>query len=81
MCAWLFPIFGKPRELPAVARSDFGKHVESLGEMLAATGDGAFAQMHLQQYLQVVRPESSRAAVGQSLAGGTRRDDRGRKKE
>lgn len=50
--------FGRPKKLPAESQSDFGKHVDALGKMLARTRDHAFATNNLQQY----RVKSRRAS-------------------
>jgi hypothetical protein len=47
-CRWT--VFGRPRELPRPPVSDFGHHVEALGELLARTQDQAYAQHRLAEY-------------------------------
>jgi hypothetical protein len=49
-CLWRFPLFGLPKRLPRVSNSDFGQHVAALGELLAYTGDRAYAEARLKQY-------------------------------
>lgn len=46
------PLFGRPRELPSAATSDFGRHVAALGELMAQTGDRDFALARLAHYQQ-----------------------------
>ena len=47
-CRWT--VFGRPRELPRPPVSDFGHHVEALGQLLAQTQDQAYAQQRLAEY-------------------------------
>jgi hypothetical protein len=47
------PIFGIPRSPKAQGTSDFGKHVEAVGELLERSGDEAFAAAKLQHYEQL----------------------------
>ena len=54
-CAARFPIFGRPRELPPPALSDFGKHIGALGQMLQRTGDREYALGRVLHYQQHVR--------------------------
>jgi hypothetical protein len=48
-----FPIFGLPRELRESSQSDFGKHVDAVGELLRNSHDVRFAQAALAQYDQL----------------------------
>ncbi|HXT57760.1 MAG TPA: hypothetical protein VN699_03955 [Pirellulales bacterium] len=59
-CAARFPIFGRPRELPPPALSDFGKHISALGQMLQRTGDREYALGRVLHYQQHVRREPGR---------------------
>jgi hypothetical protein len=52
-------IFGRAKTLPPDATSDFGKHVKSLGELLALTRDHDFAKRRLQQYQMNTRGEEA----------------------
>ncbi len=56
-CFWRFPIFGRPREPEPAARSDFGKHIRALAELLARTRDRSHAMTKLQHYRQTTRPK------------------------
>jgi hypothetical protein len=56
-CVSLFPVFGRPRELTARTSSDFGQHIEALGELLEKTGDREYAVQRLQTYHEHVRRE------------------------
>ncbi len=58
LCFAVFPIFGRPRELPPEGRSDFAKHIHALGELLARTGDQAYARSRLAYYHQHVKRDS-----------------------
>ena len=53
-CFSVFPIFGRPRELPPDSRSDFGKHIDALGSLLERTVDREFARSRLMHYRQTV---------------------------
>lgn len=58
-CFARFPIFGTSRQPSVEAASDFGRHVDALGELLERTGDSAYAQARLAQYREgkaAVRP-------------------------
>jgi hypothetical protein len=52
---WRFPIFGLAHTLRPPATSDFGKHVEALGKLMAATGDEGYARRKLTEYEERVR--------------------------
>jgi hypothetical protein len=52
-CFARFPIFGTPRLPAAEAVSDFGLHVNALGDLLAATRDRAYAEGRLAHYRDV----------------------------
>ncbi|MCA9270681.1 MAG: hypothetical protein KDA41_19500 [Planctomycetales bacterium] len=58
---WKFPIFGVPYRLRSSSTSDFGKHVDAVGELLAATGDAAYARNRVEAYRQAVRPDGREA--------------------
>jgi hypothetical protein len=49
-CITLFPVFGRPRELPPPTSADFGQHVTALGELLELTGDREYAVDRLRHY-------------------------------
>ena len=53
-----WPIFGRPRELPSAARSDFSEHIRSLGGMLQRSGDETYCRTRLLHYEQTSRGES-----------------------
>jgi hypothetical protein len=61
--AW--SIFGRPRRVARQSRSDFGRHVYWLGQLLEKTGDTAYCKSRLMQYQQSVR----RDAAGSAGAG------------
>lgn len=51
-------IFGRPQELAPDAVSDFGRHIQALGELLSRTQDHATAAQKLAYYHEKVRRES-----------------------
>ena len=53
-CFSRWPIFGVPRREAAQGLSDFGRHVEAVGQWLSRTRDAPFAQTRLQHYRQLV---------------------------
>lgn len=61
LCLARSPIFGRPRELPPEAPTDFGKHVAALGKLLARSQDRNYAQSRLQQYRQMAQRRSGRS--------------------
>jgi len=58
-CFSRYPIFGRPRELEPEGTSDFGRHIEALGELLQRSGDTAHAASRLAHYQQLTRPDSA----------------------
>lgn len=76
-CFSRYPIFGRPRELAADAPSDFGKHIDALGELFQRSGDTAYAYGRLMQYRQmkadgVAGAERSAAPVGEASGASLR---------
>ena len=59
LCFSRFPIFGRPRDLEPEGTSDFGRHIQALGELLQRSGDTAHAVGRLSHYQQITRPDSS----------------------
>ena len=57
-CFVRYPIFGRARTLPPEATSDFGKHLQALGELLEKTGDREYARERLNYYHQNVKRDS-----------------------
>ena len=57
VCAVLFPILGRPRGLPPRSVTDFGMHVEALGNILQDTRDTGFAKEAIANYYNRVRRE------------------------
>lgn len=47
---WRFPIFGHAYTLPPASTSDFAKHIDALGKLMAGTRDEEFARRKLQEY-------------------------------
>jgi len=54
---WCFPIFGPAKDVPPSGVSDFAKHVDALGQLMADTKEGAYARAKLQTYRVQVRGE------------------------
>ena len=65
----LMAIFGRPGELPRVPVSDFGHHIEALGDLLARTQNHRYAEGRLRDYQEKVKGESGGDAAE---SGGTR---------
>lgn len=61
LLACLYPIFGRPRRLPAARTSDFGKHIAALGELLQETREIGYATSRLAHYHQYVRRDSGKS--------------------
>ena len=59
LCFCVFPIFGRPKELPGEARSDFGKHIEALGQLMYRTADRDYAKQRRAYYLQRVAKDTT----------------------
>jgi len=53
------PVFGRPRRESRRSKTDFGRHVEAIGELLERTHDRGFVDRHLKQYHELVRREST----------------------
>lgn len=58
LCFALYPIFGRAKRLPSASTSDFKKHIDSVGDLLEATDDHAYAQTRLQQYQQIMKGDA-----------------------
>lgn len=52
LCFSRYPIFGLPRDPEAEAVSDFGKHIEALGDLLSRSGDTSYAMGRILHYRQ-----------------------------
>ncbi len=50
-----FPIFGRPKRLPGSSTSDFGMHIDAVGEMMQRSGDSVFAIQMIAEYFRSVR--------------------------
>ena len=51
-CFWRVPIFGPARHPKTEDLSDFGRHIDAVGELLELSGDAIFAHARLQHYHQ-----------------------------
>ena len=58
-CFSVFPIFGRPQELPSANLADFGKHLTAFGGLLAKSGNAHRARQALKTYRQKVHKEST----------------------
>ena len=58
LCFCVFPIFGRPRELAGEKRSNFGKHIEALGQLMYRTADRDYAKQRRAYYLQRVAKDT-----------------------
>ena len=54
-CFWKMPIFGPTQQAKRRSSSDFGRHVDAVGELLELSGDEAFAHERLRQYRQAAQ--------------------------
>lgn len=71
-CRWT--VFGRPRELPRLPVSDFGLHIDALGELLAKTQDREYAENRLADYRRQTaaeRPVSEVPAVAKPRSSGS----------
>jgi hypothetical protein len=50
LCFAFFPIFGRPKDIRDELRSDFGRHVEALSELLESTQDHQYAAARIRYY-------------------------------
>jgi hypothetical protein len=71
-CIAFFPVFGRPRQLPARPSSDFGQHVEALGELIEETGDREFAWQKLRSYQEQIRGEPASSRHHETVAQAAR---------
>lgn len=62
-CFAMFPVFGRPKELPRPNAADFGQHVTALGELLEQTGDREYALSRIQQYQDLVSPDPQKRSA------------------
>lgn len=68
-CACRFPVFGRARPLEMPPQSDFGRHVEALGTLLAKTRDRTYAVTRVVNYQQNIRREAGRFRRAAASAG------------
>ncbi|MDZ4847850.1 MAG: DUF4129 domain-containing protein [Pirellulaceae bacterium] len=55
----LVPIFGRPQWLPTASTTDFGKHIEALGDLLLQSRDRNYALKCVATYFRDVRRDSA----------------------
>ncbi len=65
-CVALLPILGRAKPLPQRDLGDFGMHVDSIGSLLAETGDETYARDTIRAYFRRVRGESPPSWVSDS---------------
>jgi len=51
-CFSRWPIFGLPKEGPAASNSDFGRHIDALGDLLKRSHDRSYAMSRILNYRQ-----------------------------
>ena len=61
-----YPIFGRPKNLALPSSTDFGQHVEALGELMEKTRDRAYAIQHINHYHEQTKSDSR--GLGSSAA-------------
>ncbi|MEC7430495.1 MAG: DUF4350 domain-containing protein [Planctomycetota bacterium] len=61
-----YPIFGRPKNLALPSSTDFGQHVEALGELMEKTRDRAYAIQHINHYYEQTKSDSR--GLGSSAA-------------
>lgn len=54
-CLW--PIFGRPAELPALSTQSFSQHIKALGILLQKTGDQFYARTTIADYFRQVKKD------------------------
>lgn len=59
-CFAAFPIFGRPRQPRPAGTSDFGRHVEAVGQLLEWTGDQEYAMARVRHYREHVKRDAER---------------------
>jgi hypothetical protein len=55
----LWPIFGRPQKIPAASTTDFGKHIEALGDLLYRSRDREYALNRVAEYFREVRRDTT----------------------
>lgn len=68
-CFAVYPIFGRPRTIDAPDQSDFGRHVEALGRLLAKTHDSLYAQSQRHEYQHKVAGQIPESETGDNPFG------------
>ncbi len=52
-----FPIFGRPQQLPRRSTTDFGQHIEAVGELMQRSQDRFYAKQTISDYFRLVRKD------------------------
>lgn len=67
LCISLLPILGRPQQVPTESTSDFGLHVDAVGQMMYDSKDQSFAANAVAEYFQTVRNEKPPAWIANEL--------------
>ncbi|MFN7732119.1 MAG: hypothetical protein ACK5OB_09455 [Pirellula sp.] len=54
-----FPIFGRPKQRPKPSTSDFGQHIDAVGDMMQRSNDRDYAVRTIAEYFRVVRKDTA----------------------
>lgn len=54
-----FPIFGRPKQLPKPSTSDFGQHIDAVGDMMQRSNDRDYAVRTIAEYFRIVRKDTA----------------------
>lgn len=57
----LWPIFGRPAELPTLSTQSFSQHIKALGSLLQKTGDQFYARTTIADYFRQVKKDPNSA--------------------
>ncbi|MFV1968040.1 MAG: DUF4350 domain-containing protein, partial [Pirellulaceae bacterium] len=65
LCFAFYPIFGRARDVRDELRSDFGRHVDALGDLLESTQDHEYAAEKVRHYREHAKRDSAFGHRGQ----------------
>jgi hypothetical protein len=68
-CFWRWPIFGRPQPPEPPGTSDFGKHIDAVGDLLRRSRDRGYVTAKLAQYRQGQGGQEGHAARAGRLRG------------